>query len=242
MRALLIILLAAAPAAAAPGVSIRWDHCFPDPAHRFVRSFACDTNAGSEVLVGSFQIHEVMPEVTGVEIVVDLQTGKYWPYRPGGPLPEWWKFRNPGSCRMSALSMNFFQNPANEACPDWSAGQAAGGIGAYSVDHSGPGTARLRAASAVPMTAAAFLTPDVEYFSFNLVIRHDRTVGTDACGGCEIPIVLVLNALKLTTPIAANDWTLAGPVNGTDSNFAIWSPNVVPVAKTTWGAVKSLYR
>lgn len=244
MGVVLFVLLAlvAAPAAAAPGVSLRWWSCFPDTASRIHRSFACDTNAGFELLVGSFQVSEIMPEVTGLEIVVDLGTGQYWPPQPGGPLPEWWEFRNPGTCRMTALSMNFSSNPEKEACPDWSGGIAVGGIAAYRVGHAGEGTARILAAAAVPMSAAAFLTPDVEYFSFNLSIRHDKTVGSDACPGCEIPISLILNAVKLTTPVPANDRWLSGPVNGTDSYFAIWSPSVVPVAKTTWGAVKSLYR
>lgn len=245
MRALLLALLAlvAVPVAAAPGVSIRWNSCFPDAASRISRSFACDTNAGFELLVGSFQTYEAVPEVTGIEIVVDLHTGRTWPYRPPAvPLPEWWKFRNAGSCRINALSMNFFQYPENEACPDWSGAQAVGGIGTYSVDHGGPGTARILAASAVPAASAAFIAKEVEYFMFNLVVRHDRTVGADACTGCDVPIELVLTSVKLTTPISANDRTLYGPANFTDSNFVIWTPDVVPVAKTTWGAVKSLYR
>ncbi len=235
-----LLLLVAAPAMGGAGVSLRWFSCFPDTASRWNRSFACDTNVGAERVVGSFQIGQIMPEVTGNEIVVDLHTGRPWS-GSSTPLPEWWRFRNAGSCRASALAVALIQNPELEPCPDWSAGQAVGGIGAYVVGIAGPGTARIIMASAVPQASAAFLTPDVEYFSFTLIIRHDKTVGTEACAGCEVPMTLILNSVNVTTPVPAEHRRYSGPVNGTDSNYVVWSPTPVPTRRSTWGAVKSLY-
>src|SRR5436190_20843571 len=39
-----------------PGVALRWNHCFGEGTGAIVRSFACDTNAGLEELVGSFAV------------------------------------------------------------------------------------------------------------------------------------------------------------------------------------------
>jgi hypothetical protein len=224
------------------GVALRWNSCFADTASRINKIFACDTNAGSDRLVGSFSIGApTLENVTGNEIIVDLGTGD--PFFPSGtPIPEWWKFKNAGSCRQTALSMTTAANPEIEACPDWAAGPAVGLIGAYVLDNRGPGTARLLMTSAAPMDVPAFLTSGVEYFSFALTIRHDKTVGAGACGGCDVVMWLVFNSVNLTTPVLANDLRLSGPLNGTDANFAIWAPAPVPTRRSSWSAVKSLYR
>src|SRR5262249_19873423 len=56
-----------APAGAAEGVNLRWDQCFGDGGAQF-RDFACDTNAGSERIVGSFALATDMPNVSGLEL------------------------------------------------------------------------------------------------------------------------------------------------------------------------------
>src|SRR5690349_1796199 len=57
-RALLLALpalLAVASAAHAAGVSLRWNDCYGDGGVQN-KNFACDTNAGSQTLVGSFTL------------------------------------------------------------------------------------------------------------------------------------------------------------------------------------------
>jgi len=250
--ALLVIALGclstSAPAHAQPnpGVALRWNHCFGEGTGASVRSFACDTNAGVDELIGSFAVYQDMVEVSGNEIVVDVSTAfprAYMPIPPsGGPLPEWWAFKNAGTCRQAALVAMFTADPANVVCQDWGGGAQVGGLAAYKIDILGPGTARILMAEAVPTTSLQSLTTGVEYYSFTLRIRHDKTVGTGACAGCGTPIYITLNSLKVTTHNNVNDWLLSGPLNGYDANFASW--NLAPVATRTksWGAVKSLYR
>jgi hypothetical protein len=226
-------------ARSAPGVAIRWNRCYGEGAP-LVRRFACDTNDGYEELVGSFELPAEMVDVVGNEIVLDLQTSTIPP--AGVPIPEWWKFRNPGTCRQGALSMSTVMDPEYQVCQDWSQGQAVGAMGAYVLDHYGQGTARLKLVSAVPQTALATLRSGQEYFSFTLRIRHDRTVGDGACSGCEVPMVVYFSFLKLTATVPQNDRTLVGPMDCCDSHYALWRPDVVPTRSSTWGQVKALFR
>ena len=251
-------LVTAAVANAQPlaGVALRWNHCFGEGTGLVSRAFACDTNAGFEELIGSFAINEDIPNVSGNEIVVDVSTsipyccaprpnslvGVAMPPPAGGPLPEWWKFRNPGTCRQTALTAVFAADPANTVCQDWAMGQQIGALGAYNIEFSGPGTARIIAVVAVPMTGLQTLSAGSKYYSFTLRISHARTVGTDACGGCSMPMYLVLRSIRVTTPVLANDVWLLGPLNGFDSDGVIWSPAPVPTRSTTWGAVKARFR
>lgn len=240
--ALLLSVASTVNAQGSQGVALRWNACFGEGTGLLARNFACNTNAGREVLVGSFKLSEEMTFVAGNEIVVDLTTGK--PYVPsqGGPLPEWWKFRSPGTCRQSALSVGFFTESESEACRDWAGGQAVGLIGDYRIEQSGPGTARLVMASAIARENAPDLIAGTEYFSFMMLIRHDKTVGAGACAGCDTPLAIVLNSIKLIWSAPGNDRVIAGPLNGTDSHLAFWQSAVVPTHKSSWGAVKSLFR
>ena len=241
-------LLTAAPTLAqpGPGVALRWSHCFGEGTGPFNRTFACDTNAGFEELIGSFAIAEDMVHVSGNEIVVDLSTTYPYAYMPvppsGPPLPEWWKFKNAGTCRQNALSVSFVADPGNVVCQDWGAGQEVGGLGAYNIDFRGPGTARILAVVAVPPSALQSLSAGTEYYSFTLRIAHIKTVGTGACGGCGTPIYIAFNSIKVTTDTAANDHLYSGPLNGADSNFALWNQSPVPTRAASWGALKSRYR
>jgi hypothetical protein len=228
------------------GVALRWNHCFGEGTGAIVRNFACNTNSGFEELIGSFVPGEDMVNVSGNEIVVDVATGFPYVTMPappsGGPLPEWWKFRNAGTCRQTALTTAFVADPANVVCQDWGAGAQMGGLAAYNIDIRGPGTARILAAVAVPATALQSLHAGTEYYSFTLRISHAKTVGTGACDGCSTPMYLVLTSIGVTTSTSANDRVYSGPLNGTDSHLAIWNEAPVPTRATTWGAVKSLYR
>jgi hypothetical protein len=224
-----------------PGVALRWNHCFGEGTGILVRSFACDTNAGLEELVGSFALYEDMPEVSGLEILVDVSTGNPY-YPPAGPLPEWWKFVRAGTCRQNALSFSTVANPGDQVCVDWASGQAVGALGDYVIDFRGEGTARIRAVAAVPSASLGALYPGTEYYAFALRIRHDKTVGTGACAGCDVPLWIVFNSINVVTPLLANNRTLTGPLNGVDSDIAIWAQAKVPTRTESWSAIKARFR
>lgn len=228
-----LIVLGVSVAHAQGGVNLRWTNCYGD-AGQSLRTFACNTNAGNNVLVGSFEVPWEMPSVSGLEIIVDATA-------QNPSLPAWWSFRNAGTCRQSSLTMNFVVSPTAVNCVDWADGQSTGGIGAYNIGFGAPNKSRLIAAVAVPPTSLATLFTGQEYFAFNVIINNQKTVGTGACIGCDVPVDLLLASLKVTTPVAANDITLTSPT-AAGSNAAFWQSIPVPTRKETWGAVKSLYR
>jgi hypothetical protein len=256
--AILAITLASAAsdAVSAPGVNIRWDHCYGDSGVAN-KLFACDTNVGSEQLVVSYELPADLPDVSGAEIVVYFQPASV-------AFPDWWQFKSAGTCRQLALSFSLTPPTGSANCLDWTQGAAVGGIGAYAPDFAFPGQMKLSAALAVPPSALQNLVAGTEYFTAALRITHVKTVGAGACGGCNVPVCIVAGHITVTTPVAANDIVLVDGANGQASQIASWQsattldlisschmscnasfscvPTSTPTRNSTWGAVKALYR
>jgi hypothetical protein len=82
---------------------------------------------------------------------------------------------------------------------------------------------------------------------FNLILVNSSTVDPGACAGCTVPVCIVLNSITLRNLSFQELASLSAPVTP-GSNFATWQGgtgancSAVPAKKTTWGAVKSLYR
>lgn len=244
----LALVLLATAAHAGSGVNIRWSQCLGDGG-TLNRNFACDTNSGTEALVCSFVLADDFTFVSGQEIHIDLLT-------QGTALPAWWALRNAGTCRQNALGMNTVVPPEAVNCADWAEGAAVSAIGAYTIGARGPNSARIVAVSAVSPDANVDLFGGREYFSANITINHTKTVGTGACDGCSVGACIVFTGDKVTTLVESINRILTGPTNGTDSNFVTWQggtvfpsdgvnfpcPYPVPTKRSTWGAVKALYR
>jgi hypothetical protein len=239
------LLLTATPAFAAQGVNLAWNHCLGEGTGVQNAVFACDTNSGQHTLVGSFVLGADMPSVSGMEIMVDLVAA-------AASLPAWWDYRNPGTCRQSSLTANFASDPANVVCADWSGGLAIGGIGAYCTGActNAPHAARIKMVEAVPQQNLRQLTAGTEYFSWNVVIDHQKTVGTDSCSGCSIPVCIVFNSLNVTQSVGVGDRFISGGT-GPGTDFATWQggavggsgcPAATSTRRSTWGSVKSLYQ
>ena len=243
-----LLLALSASVAAAAGVGIRWNACLSDGG-AINKNFACNTNLGTNVLVGTFETGAAgLLQTSGNEVVIDLASAS-------SPLPAWWQMKNAGTCRATALAMNFTVSATAVNCADWAQAQSAGGIGAYNIGLRGPNTARVVAAIAVPPSALQDLVGGQEYFSFNLTINNTKSVGTGNCAGCSDPVCIVFNSINLTTPVLANNIFITGPSNGTDANFCTWQggagvstpggsgcPQATPTHNKTWSQVKSLYR
>ena len=243
-----LLLALSASVAAAAGVGIRWQGCLSDGA-AINRNFACNSNSGSNILVGTFQTGAAgLASVSGNEVVIDLASAS-------NPLPAWWQMKNAGTCRQAALTMNFVAPGSAVNCADWALGAAAGGIGAYNIGLRGPNTARIVAALAVAPDNLQDLVSGQEYFSFNVSITNIKSTGTGNCAGCTDAVCIVFNSLNLTTPVLQNNVLLTGPENGTDGNFCTWQgglgvvtpggsgcPQATPTQNKTWSQVKALYR
>jgi|KBSSwiStaDraftv2_1062776.scaffolds.fasta_scaffold97659_2 hypothetical protein len=235
--------------ATSPGVNLTWSRCHGEGIGTQNRAFACDTNDGSEELVVSFVLPAPLAQVSGNEAFIDLIS-------QDDPLPAWWDFKNAGTCRQLSLTFNTTADANDVVCVDWAQGGSSGGIGAYatgtppsmgSIDPALADRHRMCAiALAVPPDAHVDLLAETEYFAFNLVINHAKTLGTDACAGCSGSVCLVLQYLVVHTPIFANNVRLQGGTTP-GSNMATWQGSgadcaLVPVKNKTWGEVKAMYR
>ena len=259
-----LVASAALAAPTLPGINIRWDNCYADGG-AMNKAFACDTNTGSELAVLSVQLDTGMLDVSGMEVRISLKAS-------APTLPAWWSFRSSpvgtvDGCRPSSLS--FLVSPVNPlaSCVDWGAGHESGGLAAYRVDEIGPGSAVVLNASAVPPSLLAQLDPSTEYVVGELRIDHAKTVGTGSCGGCGTPVCILFTSLNITTPVLANNRLFTGGANGASSQIVNWQSgqlaNLVNQCsgtfncttqfdcattlatasrRSTWGAVKSLYR
>ncbi len=267
MSSLCLFLLAfAVPAHSAavtpPGVNLRWDNCYADGGAQN-KDFACDTNAGSERLVGSFELASSMSGVTGLEIYLHLGSSS-------ASLPAWWQFKNAATCRQTALAAQFSPPTGSAGCVDWGGASEAGGIGSYLLNTQGPNHALIAMAVAVP--APVELAAGQEHYAFTLTINHTKTVGLGACAGCAEPVVIFLSAIRIvpgTNPgVLLTDganfmgsrwvsWQQAFPTNiqqgcqATGGGLFCFNPTTffdvvlsppTPNRSSTWGQLKSLYR
>src|SRR5262249_7494602 len=117
-----LLALCLAPAAnAGDELYLRWDNCFGDGGV-YNKVFACDTNSGGEVLVGSFPLAATTASISGLEITLDLQA-------LGPTMPSWWSFRT-GECHQLSLQGAFHAPPTSSACLDPWGNSVAGGVSA----------------------------------------------------------------------------------------------------------------
>lgn len=240
---------------AAQGVGLAWNHCFGEAGAVQNAVFACDTNAGLHSLHGTFRLAAPMSIVVGVEIVVDLAA-------PTATLPAWWEYRNDGTCRQASMSFQSTPEPADLGCVDWGQGLDIGGIGGYCTLANAmpigcglPGQpanrARIKMITAVVPSDAQDLLADQDYFAFALRFDHAKTVGSGACGGCDVPVCIVFNSVNvvgrdnyeqrmITSAFAPGGNAVAwqgGGAGGLPGCLA-----ATAARKSTWGGLKSLYR
>lgn len=220
----LVPALAHATAVSPPGVNLRWDNCYGDGG-AWNKSFACDRNAGSERLVCSFELDQPLLQTSGVELQLELSAA-------GTSVPAWWGFWSSGSCRQASLSVVGTIPPTAVNCADWSQGIASGGLAAYSVGSHGAQTAQIVAGEALPGSALADLIAGQEYFAAMVIINNTKTLGTGACGGCDVPVCIFLSHIKIATPPVlgepSRDLWLDRPANYLGSQYVTWQ-NGYPV-------------
>ena len=243
------MLCVASSALAAPGVSLRWTACSGEGTGLNNKTFACASNAGTNLLVTSFELPSDLAQVSGNELVLDFLS-------QSATLPAWWDMKNAGSCRQTSLTFNTVADVNNTVCVDWGLGGTSGGIGSYttgtppSMGTIDPSLSaqhrRCVIALAVPPTALQDLVAGTEYFACNLLVNNLKSVGTGSCAGCTEPICIVFNSCNVTTPVLANN-ILIGNASSAGSNIVTWQGTgpdcqLVPTKNKTWGQVKALYR
>ena len=236
-------------ASAQQGLNLSWSHCQGEGTGNQNATFACNTNAGSHVMVGSFKLGTPIARVSGVVTDVDFAAAST-------QVPAWWELRNEGTCRQFALSSSIQQEASDVVCVDWAQGQGVGGMFAY----LGPAigrpahVARLRTITVVTQDIVQDLSPGTEYFALSLRISHANTVGAGSCGGCETPVCIVFNRITVATA-DVTEHDITGP-SSADSNYIMWqggdvpavldiscpAASTTPTRRTTWSAVKQHFR
>jgi hypothetical protein len=255
----LALSLAPAISPAAPGPHLSWDHCSGDGQVEN-KTFACGTNTGSERLVVSYESPLDRFDRTGVELTLHITAA-------AATLPPWWLLLGASACRPGALTA-VFAGDAGSACTDPYRNLASGGVAVFQPGWAGPYTLRILAAIAVPGDSPFAVGSGVEDFAIALDLSHDGTIGAGGCAGCDVPLCIGVGFLDLVSPDATDTILLTaggpnaggGPANVTwqgartvdyTATFDGYSRSAVldcaastgtPTRRSTWGAVKSLYR
>lgn len=250
----LFALLTAATNVFADGIHLRWDACLGD-AGVSNKNFACNTNSGSEYLYVSYVSSQPIADVTGVEVAVHLHS-------VAATMPSWWSSFTPSSCRPTAFSLAFTEGAQSATCQNTFAGNAAGGLAAYT--DPAPGATNYKQLLFVLATGTPFtVQAGTEYFAGRIAVSHVKTVGTGSCSGCNEPVCIGLNVVDLTrspTPrVHLTDESFPG------SSYVSWQNAVpsgyvepvsnhnpypyrtvgcslpIPARNSTWGTIKSQY-
>src|SRR5262245_6357052 len=250
-RALNILLVVAvlcvsiAATARAAGINLYWNDCSAGGAATTNRDFACNTNVGFNDLYVSYDPPPEITSVVGVEIIINVRSS-------ASGLQDWWQFKNPGTCRVTALTM--LPSAVSDCLDPWQ-GVGVGGIAAYQISSTPgipPNGARILAVMAVAEgTPMVPLVAGTEYFGGVIRISNARTVGPAACAGCTIPVCLMLSQVSLYPPGAASGTPLLlpltnqfvgwqGGIGGVGGGFTCFGPT--PTLNRTWGQIKTLYR
>jgi len=237
-----VLLALTATVASAAGINLYWNECSSGtaPAPATNKVFTCASNAGTNNMYASFDPPAGVNELNGNNLILDLQSST-------NPLPQWWRFKNAGTCRLTSLSSNSVFAASGLCADPWSGGTS--GITAY-LDNFGGNPQRARMGASISIATGGPVSSGTEYYSLVIAINNAKTVGTGSCAGCQDPVCVVLNEIKLTQPAGASG---GSPVltNPLTSNFVTWQaypigaggcPGVTPTVNRTWGSVKSIYR
>jgi len=233
----LMVSIAERAAAGPGGLNLGWFDCSGSPA-TLNRSFACNTNLGINVLVGSFVAPCCVTAMSANEIVMNLQSASVtW--------PAWWGLAA-GLCRSTALTPSFDFTAGPFTCIDY---WEAGAIGGLLLDQILGNRARLRVVCALPAGSSQIrpVEEGTEVYSYKANIRNTKTVGT-ACTGCQTGMCIVLNSILIDQPPGTpggNKFVSMPAVR----NYALWQGGTggdclqsTPARNTTWGSIKALYR
>jgi hypothetical protein len=232
------MLLALTATVANAQLNLAWDDCGLNGLTN--KTFACNSNAGTDVLVGSVVVPPGITALTGMEPTVLVAFGT-------GAIPAWWTFGSAPNCRTSSsLTSAFPGGSVPGSCNMYFADNAGAGAHLPDANPDNAGQLRIRMVAAIDAGLAGPVAAGEEMYLFTLTINHQRTTGTTVCAGCDVPAAFVFSALTLTQPVGVGDfdWTAdfaRGDLCAAWQNGAAFCA-YTPAKNTSWGQIKSLYR
>ena len=239
---LLAACLAARPAAGS-GLSIAWQDCRPPLGGGFNdQVFGCLSDIQEFPLFPSFSLPATMDSVYSMELVIDFSIA---PDISTDPLPVWWAMA-PG-CRQNGWAADGAAGLSS--CTDPWGGLGTGSFQGWITGTPGASSRHARllvAAGTLPQDAVTLLG-NASYTACRILLRATNTISCN--DGCNTAACMVFNSLlvrSLHTP-ADVEVLISGPELG-GSDRATWQGGAmadcaaVPTRRSTWGAVKALYR
>ena len=240
------LFLAGAAHVHAAGINMGWNDCPGGASYALAETFACDTNDGTHTLVVSIVAPAGVMAMTGFSAQINLQTSEASP-------AAWWDMqRSPRTgCRSTSLGTTFDFTGGPSTCYDYWQG---GAIGGNTAEIAFGNRVRLKATAALPIGDSRIgpVPEGTEFYLFSFVINNARTVGPDACAGCNYEACFVPERILLTqvpgTP--GGNLHLENPASSYHVIWQGWSttdpnqqcPAVTPARNRTWGAIKAIYR
>jgi hypothetical protein len=254
ITAMVLLASASTTGLAADGLNLSWDSCYGEGTGVQNRRFACDTNAGRERLTGSFRLDTDASDVSAMDGSLHVIAGS-------DQLPDWWQFRNPGTCRRLSISLDETTDPDWQVCQPWAPTGSGMTVTNYCTNSFpcrgltySDNDARIFFVGGIPISLPVSLSAGIEYFVFNLYINHANTVGTGGCAGCAVPVCILFDSVQIGRVFELEDRLLTLPASP-GSNVVTWQGGAVPITgqtatcpaatparNSTWGGVKSLYR
>jgi hypothetical protein len=223
-----LLALTVGVASAQSGLNLSWNDCGASGAA--AKTFACNSNTGGNLLVGSMIIGADMPALNGHEGVFDLQTNQ-------AALSNWWKIGATPNCRAGNTITYDYNFTSSVNCLDpW--GNAGLGSGNYSQAWENVANrARIRTVYGINPPVAA--PGDAEIYVVKVNINNSRTAGPAGCAGCTDGACIVFNSSKMTQPNPNPAYTVSGPIV---RDFVTWQsggglggqcPGVTPTKSAT---------
>jgi hypothetical protein len=240
-----LLTMSASVSFAAGEVNIGWNDCVSGGGVGAI-SNDCTSNTGSLVLVVSARPPVEMDHLIGQVAVIELQTDQ-------ATLSPWWHLElapSPG-CRAGLISSSFDFTSGPSGCTDVWQGGASGGLdyATPSPFSMAPNSARLREIGAVPGFLEKVVVPTTEYNMCKFLISKSKSTGPDACAGCLDRVCIYAASIQLAEPAGVGDYTLYMGTNQfvtlnqyTNGPGVPMCPGALPVHRSTWGGIKSLYR
>src|SRR5215471_10289240 len=212
----LTALLFASPALAT-GVDIGWDNCMGDPGATSLKTFACNTNSGTESLWVSFESPVAASAIGLLEVAIEFRT------RSGAPLPAWWDFEGLASCRPNQLYVDVVPPSSTPTCAQLYTSATPPTFTVDRIDYQFPTTDVGRLIVAARPTGS--IVANKRYFACRLLLSHAKTIG---CTGCDMPA-------SLNVTVHVDGVILTDPIH---SNTAFWQTLPVATRTTSWSALK----
>jgi hypothetical protein len=234
MRSIVFALLLCASAAHAAGINLAWDTCSGEGPRVVNKSFLCDTNSGTEMLVASFIVPAAAPQgVSRQELTFDVRTAG------GAPLPVWWDYATLSSCRLGALGISVTAPTTLSVCRAMYTG-ALPTVVVIADRFRFPGPDEMQLGFSIGPTPVP-LVPGTEYFSCLLQVTHAHSTGAGACAGCMDPVSIAFTQLRVQgAGSGAPDQFLTAPATGNVVQWQASGPTAT--RRRSWRAIKALYR